>query len=338
MRALGIAAGAAAGSAALAVLILLAVFPRTRPAPLLHVEPTPERLARGRYLFWNVALCASCHSGRDATRYGLPVVPGTVGAGGMLFDARMGAPGSVYSSNITPDPETGLGRWSDGEVLRAIRDGVDRTGAPLFPIMPYHNFKAMADEDALSVIAYLRALPPIRRAVPARQLAFLPGSLLFRVAPDPVRRPVAPTKRDGGAAYGKYLSTIASCGDCHTPRTPLGRLDERRALSGGWVMEGEWGRVVAANLTPDRGTFVGRATRAEFVGRFHSFAVVAANPPAASPGRNTVMPWLAYSGMSAEDLGAIYDYLRTVPPIARKVESFPDATEPPLSLPEGGSP
>ena len=90
-------------------------------------------------------------------------------------------------------------------------------------------------------------------------------------------------------------------------------------------MRGAWGRVVASNITPEPATFVGRATRAQFIGRFKSFAAIAAAPPRAAPGRNTVMPWLAYSGMTEGDLGAIYDYLCTVPPIARRVEAFPEA-------------
>jgi mono/diheme cytochrome c family protein len=326
VRALRIAILGAAGAAAVASLVLRFAFPRSRPPANLRVESTPARLLRGQYLFWNVANCANCHSGRDETRFGLPVVAGTAGQGGWLFDARMGVPGRVYSSNITPDPETGLGRWTDGEILRAIRDGVGRSGDPLLPIMPYHNFKAMADEDAFSVIAYLRMLPPVRNAVPARRLRFLPASLLFRAAPDPVATPLpGPRPADGTVARGKYLTTLASCGDCHTPRTALGRLDERRAFSGGWEMVGAWGRVAAANITPDPGTFVGRATREEFIARFKAFASVAAAPPPVPSGRNTVMPWLAYSGMSAEDLGTIYDFLTTVRPVRNPVQPFPDA-------------
>jgi mono/diheme cytochrome c family protein len=311
---------AAAAAACAAVLILRLAFPRSRPALSIAVEATPARLARGRYLFWNVAMCANCHSGRDESRYGMPVVAATAGGGGMLFDSRMGVPGEVFAGNITPDRDTGIGAWTDGEILRTLREGVDRTGSPLFPIMPYHNYQRMGDEDAYSLVSYLRTLRPLARASSARHLAF-PGSLLFRVAPHPVDGAIiAPDDARNHLAYGKYVTTIASCGDCHTPRNALGFLDERRALSGGWEMRGPWGRVVASNITPATGTFVGRASRAEFVGRFQSFAAIAARPPRAGPGRNTVMPWLAYSGMTEQDLGAIYDYLRTVPPIVNRVE------------------
>ncbi|HTS02143.1 MAG TPA: cytochrome C, partial [Thermoanaerobaculia bacterium] len=102
-----------------------------------------------------------------------------------------------------------------------------------------------------------------------------------------------------------------------------------RELSGGWEMKGPWGRVVTANITPHKDTFVGRATKAEFIGRFKSFVALRGDDiPPAPRGRNTVMPWLPFSGMTEEDLGTLYDYLRSVPPIANKVNSFPDAPEP----------
>jgi hypothetical protein len=312
---LGIPAALLAASG-IAIGIFQFAFPRKRPAPAIRIVATAARLARGRYLFWNVAICGNCHSGRDASRYGMPVVPGTIGQGGFAFDRRMGVPGVVYSANITSDRTTGIGGWSDGEILRAIREGISRDGRPLFPIMPYHDFRRMSDEDAFSVVAYLRSLRPVRHAVPPRRL-HPPGSLFFRVAPRPVRGVVAgPDATSPG--YGKYLTAIAGCGDCHTPRGRISQLDESRMFAGGWRMTGIWGSVVAPDITASPSTFLARATREEFVGRFKSFAAVAGNPPPAPPGRNTVMPWLAYSGMTERDLGAIYDDLRSVPRVSSR--------------------
>jgi hypothetical protein len=94
-------------------------------------------------------------------------------------------------------------------------------------------------------------------------------------------------------------------------------------------MKGPWGRVVTANITPASHTFMGQATKELFIGRFHSFAAFnASNSPAAPPGQNTVMPWLAFSQMTDEDLGAIYDYLKTVKPDPAVVVTFPDAVRP----------
>lgn len=91
-------------------------------------------------------------------------------------------------------------------------------------------------------------------------------------------------------------------------------------------MKGPWGRNITPNLTPAPSTFIGRATREEFIGRFKAFDGIAPeSAPVAPKGRNTVMPWLAYSGMTEEDLGAIYDYLRTLPPVEHQVNAFPDA-------------
>jgi hypothetical protein len=99
-----------------------------------------------------------------------------------------------------------------------------------------------------------------------------------------------------------------------------------KAFSGGWMMQGPWGRNYTANLTPHKDAYLGRATRDEFIGRFRSFAsITAENAPPAQPGRNTIMPWLAFSQLTDEDLGAIYDYLKTVKPIENRVNAFPDA-------------
>ena len=91
-------------------------------------------------------------------------------------------------------------------------------------------------------------------------------------------------------------------------------------------MRGPWGRVVTANLTPHPGSYVGQVTREEFIGRFRAFSSIEPNnSPPASKGQNTVMPWLAFSRMTDDDLSAIYDYLKSVKPVANKVNSFPDA-------------
>ena len=147
-------------------------------------DTASARLARGKYLFNNVAGCVDCHSKRDFTKYSGPVVPGTEGGGGFVFDQKLaGIPGTLYSKNITPDNETGIGTWTDDEVLRALTHGISKNGDTLFPIMPYPNFNRMAKEDLLSIIAYMRTLKPIKNAIPARQLmmpiaAVYPGQFL----------------------------------------------------------------------------------------------------------------------------------------------------------------
>ncbi|HET7435508.1 MAG TPA: cytochrome C, partial [Thermoanaerobaculia bacterium] len=223
-------------------------------------------------------------------------------------------------------PATGLGQWTDGEILRAMREGVDRNGNALFPIMPYQHLSRMSDEDAQSVVAYLRTLAPIRHAVPARQLQ-PPVNFIVKFIPKPLSGPVAEPDRHNSVAYGEYLTRIGGCYECHTPHEDKGGVIAEKAFAGGWEMHGPWGRNITANLTPHPETFVGRASKAEFIGRFRAYTnMTAATAPATPQGRNTIMPWLAFSHMTDDDLGAIYDYLRTLKPVENKVNSFPDAS------------
>ena len=132
-------------------------------APELKVEMTAERIARGKYLANNVAVCMDCHSKRDWSRFAGPPVPATLGMGGEIFDQKFGYPGSYSSKNITP---AGISRYSDGELFRVISSGVNREGKALFPIMPYLNYGQMDEEDIRSIIAYIRTLIPVRNQVP----------------------------------------------------------------------------------------------------------------------------------------------------------------------------
>ena len=309
--------------------------PKMRPPSAEKIEATPARLARGEYLVRHVSDCVGCHSDH-LNRFAMPIKPGTEGQGGYPFDEKLGAPGVICAQNITPDPEHGLGRWTDGEILRAFREGVDRNGKELFPMMPYRSFAEMSDEDARSVVAYLRTLPAVAHAVPKRKINF-PVNLMIKFVPQPLAGPVsAPDDRTDHLAYGKYVVTIAGCRTCHTAREN-GREVVGRDFAGGWEMRGPWGRVVTANITPEEHTFVGQASKAEFIGRFKAFASFTADTmPAADPGKNTVMPWLAFSGMTEQDLGAIYDYLKTLPPIRNDVVKFPDAPENRGKTTEGG--
>lgn len=298
--------------------------PAQRPPSAEKIEVTPERLARGKYLVNHAADCVGCHSPRSL-EFGLPLVPGRENSGGFSWDEKIGFPGRVVAANLTPDPDTGLGRWTDGEILRAMREGVDREGKALFPIMPYGHLRHMSDEDAKAVVAYLRSLPAVRNEIPAKKLN-PPLNFVEKFMPQPLEGPVPSPDRKDTVAYGRYLTTLGGCHECHTPHGEKGELDESRAFAGGWEMKGPWGRNVTANITPHPSTWMGRASRQEFIARFKAFeGFDPKSAPKPAPGRNTVMPWLAASGMTEEDLGAIYDYLKTVPPIENRVNSFPDA-------------
>lgn len=293
------------------------------PVTAYTIQPTPERLARGKYLNDHVVGCTTCHTQRDWTKFSGPVKPDLIGAGGEPFS--LGPAGMLYSKNITP---AALGSWSDGELHRAVTAGVSKDGTPLFPLMPYPHFGVMDPEDLHAVLAYIRTLKTIENtSIPERTLGF-PLNLIVRTMP----RAGAPQQRpspEDKLAYGRYMTRIALCADCHTPidqqGTPLPGMD----FAGGMEFFETGYRVRSANLTPDADTGIGTWTEQQFIDKFKAFENV--EPATLSDierRQNTVMPLTAYAGMSREDLSAIYTFLRSVKPVVNRVTKFPDAQTP----------
>ena len=310
--------------AAIGVSYLALRKPAQRPASAEKIEATPERVARGNYLVHHVSICFDCHSERTYA-YALPFKPGRDGVGGFIWDKKIGFPGTIPAANITPDPETGLGKWTDGEILRAIREGVDREGNALFAIMPYGHYRHMSDDDAKSIVAYLRTITPQSYEEPKKSLD-VPLNFIVKFMPKPLDGPVAPPDMSTEVARGKYLVAIAACAECHTPKGDKGKPLPGKDLAGGFEMHTPEFRVVTANITPHPTNYMGTATREEFIARFRAFSNYTVDTaPQAAKGKNTIMPWIAYSGMTDEDLGAVYAYLKTVPAVENKVNPFPDA-------------
>jgi mono/diheme cytochrome c family protein len=296
-------------------------LPRVEPPKVGPVPKTPDRLARGQYIFEVVSDCNGCHSERDFTRFGGPVIPGTVGKGQEL--KGMGLPGRVVAANITPDRETGIGAWTDGEKIRAIREGVDRDGRTLFPMMPYAEYRSMSDYDVESLVAYLDSLPPIRNQLPKTQVPF-PVSILIRSAPRPAHTVMAP-QRGRTAEYGAYLVTIGGCAGCHT-QEEHGKPKIDMRLAGGREFQTPWGVVASANISPDPETGIGSWNESYFIQRFtlqKQSAHTGSRP--VGPKQFTLMPWLNLSQMNEDDLAAIFKYLQTQPAIRNKVETHPEA-------------
>jgi hypothetical protein len=293
---------------------------KVRDAEDIVIEPTPERLARGEYLAEHVAGCIDCHSQRDWSLFMAPVKPGTRGAGGERFSEEMGLPGTIYSPNITP---AALSSWTDGEILRAITSGVNKDGVPLFPIMPYPNYSRMSKEDVYSIIAYIKTLAPIENEVPERKLNF-PVSLIVRTIPQEAEFGTAPYPSDS-VAYGKYMITAAGCADCHTQIDGKGKPIPGMDYAGGFSMGVPSGGVInSANITPHE-TGIKNWSREGFIQRFKAMENPAARQiPLAQNQVNTTMPWTYYSSMQAEDLGAIYDYLRSIPDVDNTVIKYPE--------------
>lgn len=293
-------------------------YPKVDPPSKEKVERTKERIARGEYLANHVTVCMDCHSKRDWTKFSGPIVPGSEGRGGDMFGKEIGIPGTIYAKNITP---AGIGHWSDGEILRAITCGVTRDNQALFPIMPYAGYNNLTKEDAQAIVSYLRSIEPRKNNVPERSLDF-PMNLIVKMIPPQSYKPkVMPDKNDK-PSYGKYLVTIAACADCHS-QSKEGEPVKGKEFAGGNEFVTPLGTVRTANITPDETTGIGSWTKADFIKKFKSVATDSAKNISVAPGEfNSVMPWTMYGGMSEEDLGSIYEYLRTVPAVKNRVNRF----------------
>lgn len=291
------------------------IGPRTRTLTARKFEGTPARLARGDYLVNRVTDCMGCHAEHDWTAHDAPILPGTLGSGQDMSILK-GFPGQVFAPNITPDPETGAGAWSDDQFARAIREGVSHDGRALFPFMPYPDFRVMADEDLASIIVYLRSLPSVRKQLPTTELIF-PVKYLIRNVPQPLNAPMPEPDVSTPKKRGKYLVTIAGCSDCHTPQDAHGQPLTGMNFAGGFILDGPWGRVASTNITPDPSgisyydqTMFTQVIRTGFVG---------------ARKLNQIMPWHTYRGMTDEDIVAMFAYIRTFKPVRHQV----DNTEPP---------
>jgi len=266
---------------------------------------------RGQYLVEVLAACGNCHT---------PVGPqGPIRerhlAGGQHI--REDAFGLAISSNITPDPETGIGAWTDADIIRAIRDGKGKDGRTLGPPMPVGMYRNMSDTDVRAIVAYLRTVPPVHNAVPPGQYTImLPESY----GPPVTSVPEPP--REDPIKYGEYLAVpIAHCLSCHTPLGADGRRDMTRLFAGGRLLPRVGGRLVpgvqdtiySANLTPDKETSLGTWSDAQIIQ-----AIYGVRPD----GRVLLppMPWPYFAGkIAAEDLQALLAYLRSLQPITNKV-------------------
>ena len=309
--------------AAIAFLIICAVsfiklgLPNIE-APDITIEATPERLARGEYLANNVMGCLDCHAQRDFSKFTAPTITETKGRGGEEWNRAMGFPGHMVAPNITPYK---LKDWTDGEIYRAITSGVSKDGSPLFPIMPYKMYGQLEKEDIYSVIAYIKTLPAIPSETPERELDF-PLNLIVNTMPsEPTHQLKA--HNENAVENGKYVITSAACFDCHTPQDK-GQFIESMAYAGGMEFPLMTGGIVrSANITPDAESGIGNWTKEQFVNRFKQHADSSFVAYDINQGDfNTFMPWTYYAGMKTEDLESIYDYLKSLQPIAHKVEKF----------------
>jgi hypothetical protein len=292
------------------------IGPRTRALSSRTFEPTAARRERGEYLVRTVAGCVYCHSEFDSPTGGLQTRVGSEG-GGRAWTAE-GMPWLV-APNLTPDKETGAGTWSDDTIARAVREGIGHDGRALFPMMPYANFRHMSDEDLASVVVYLRTLKPIRHELPKSAIPF-PVSRLINAAPQPVEGSVSSPDLSDTVTRGKYLVTMASCGDCHSPMDDKGQFVPGMAFAGGNTLKFDGHRSAAsANLTPSPNG-IPYYTEALFLETIRTGRV--RERPISE-----LMPWSAYRNMTDQDLKAIFAYLKTLEPVDHYVDNTLPPTE-----------
>jgi mono/diheme cytochrome c family protein len=292
------------------------IGPKKRALSDRRFEPSPARLQRGEYLVRAVANCLHCHSELDASIEGLPIRNATAGAGRKFID-----PGIEFmvSSNITPDPETGGGRWTDDTFARAIREGIGNDGRTLFPLMPYLNYRHLSDEDLASVVSYIRSLPPVRREQPRSAIPF-PVNRFINAVPQPLEGPVPETDLSTPEKRGQYLVTMASCSDCHTPMDERGQYIKGMEFAGGNTFKYE-GREpkASANITPGVNG-IPYYTPELFVETIRTGRVRERK-------LSDLMPWGHYRNMTDDDLKAMFAYLKTVAPIDHYVDNAQPPTK-----------
>jgi mono/diheme cytochrome c family protein len=266
------------------------------PYPDIKASTDSFVIARGKHLIYSSAHCINCHSRNNPDSI-ISLGQDVTLSGGVLFDLPVG---KVYSKNITPDKETGIGKYSDAEIARALRYGVHPDGRAVLDFMPFHN---TSDEDLTAIISYLRSQKPVRNHVPDNTTnllgKFVKAFLLKPTGPNGIVLKSIP--RDTTAAYGGYLtSSVANCRGCHTKRDMATGAFIGEDYSGGMEIEG----VVSPNLTPDSTGILLNVSKEQFTARFRMGKLIPKSP----------MPWNSFKRMTDDELTAIYNYLKTLQP------------------------
>jgi mono/diheme cytochrome c family protein len=277
---------------ALALLVTLAAWPG-RAETLLE---------RGSYLINSIVACGNCHTpqGPDGP------VPGMELAGGLVIQEEAF---TVHTPNITPDPETGIGGWTDAQIITAIREGRRPDGRIIGPPMPVNLYRQMSDRDVQALVAYLRQVTPVHNEVAASEYRIpLPESY------GPPVGSVPEVARDDPVTYGAYLAgPLGHCIECHTLLVG-GQADYKRRLgAGGNAFYGPWGTSVSRNITPDRETGIGSWTDNQ-IKRAITQGIGADGSQLQPP-----MGFHYYANIAGPDLAALIAYLRSLKPLKTEI-------------------
>jgi mono/diheme cytochrome c family protein len=260
---------------------------------------------RGKYLAV-LGDCAGCHTRPHGPAY----------AGGLPFNAQFG---TVYSTNITPDPDTGLGKWSEADFYRALHDGVAPGGTHLYPAFPYVYFQRVTHQDTADLFAYLKTLKPVRQAPTPNRMMF-PISMRFGLVFwnwlyfDRTTTPI-PANASAQWKRGEYIvNSLGHCAACHTPKTFLFGDRTDKPLAGGTV--DHW---FANNLAGGQVDGLGKWEHADV----EKFLATGISPHATAAGSMLEKVTSSTSRMTAQDRAAIAAYLKSLPP-----QTMPAAEKP----------
>ena len=245
-----------------------------------------DELAMGEYIVTLTGGCG-CHMNRDLGAL----------AGGNEFETPAGI---VYATNITPDPETGIGNWTAEDIALALHTGAKPDGGQIHPVMPYMRFSVLSDQEALAVGAYLLSLEPVSNVITETELSEEPAAFTPAVAPaaEPPTEPVA---------RGAQLVTITNCGGCHTPKNDDGSPMADMLLAGSPLRE-----EYASNLTPDEATGIGSWSEEEIA----NFLQTGTYPDgSAVEGAMAQQIERRFSTLTDGDAAAIAAYLKSIPAV-----------------------
>jgi mono/diheme cytochrome c family protein len=274
---------------------------------------------RGEYLA-KAADCMVCHTALGGAEY----------AGGLAFPLPFG---TLYSTNITADKDTGIGNYSDQDFLDAVQRGIRKDGARLYPAMPYTSYTFLTDDDVLAIKAYLLSLPAVHRQNERDTLQFpfnQRWSMIFwSLAFNPNTRFAPNTEKNAEWNRGAYIAeALAHCGDCHTPRNLAFALDNHRKFAG--AVAAGWR---AYDITSDKGTGIGSWSDEEifaYLAKGHAMGRGTASGPMGEAVDHS------FSQMDPADIRALVTYLRSIPAIASS-EPATIAPPAPASPKEGGA-
>ena len=271
-----------------------------RPYPTITASTDSIIILKGKNLVFGAGHCADCHSTLNVDSM-LKLGQEVPLTGGRVFDIPLG---KIYTKNITPDKETGIGNYTDAELARALRYGVHPDGTVVYNFMPFHN---TSDEDLTAIISYLRAQKPVVNKVPDHSLNVLGKAVkAFLIKPSgPSGEVPVSVKPDTTALYGNYVAnSVANCGGCHTKRDMMTGEFIGEPYGGGNEIEG----MVTPNLTTDSSSRIFGWSEKQFIDRFRMGKLI----------QNSPMPWNSYRRMSDDELKAVYKFLQTTKPVKNK--------------------